>query len=228
MRRPSQRTWIIAGLSAAAVIAAGAFVLSQLPAPVARTAADAPHSSSAPNATPSTGATTPAGSGGAEASPGDGPTSRSTPPAAGKRFTTEVIPANPAPTPALPASKPLPYPVRAPLPASASAIGKLVAGYPQAVLPQAPGSDVATSSVAAQAGHLQVTLEAKTAQGVTDVVAFYRQTLAKYGMYDSPAPAIDGSTSVAFSRDGNSVTLTATPGDSGTSYVLFGAFTTAG
>ncbi|MBO1739151.1 hypothetical protein [Leifsonia sp. TF02-11] len=217
-RRPSHRTWIIVGLSAAVVIAVGAFALGQVPVTAGRTtAADAPSSPGGQS-----------GSGSGSASPGAGGTGSggtATEPPVGKRYTTEVIPAQPTPTPALPSSTPLPYPVSAPLPASASATGKLVSGYPSGVLPQAPGSSIQSSSVSSQASHLQVSLQAKTGQGVTDIVTFYRAALAKYGMYDSPAPAQGGATSVRFERDGDSVTLTATPGDSGTSYVVFGTFT---
>lgn len=224
MKKPSQRTWIISGLAAAALIAAGAFTLSQLPPPVARTASDtvASHSSG-----PSGGSSDGEGGGpgtNGPATPGAG----NTPPAAGKRFTTEVEPAAPAATPALPQSTALPYPVAAPLPKSASASGKLVDGYPAKVIPQVPGSTVGKSSIASEDRHLQVTLDASTDQKVSDIVAFYRSRLAPYGMYDAAAPAVAGATSVQFARDGNSVTLTVTPGDKGTSYVLFGAFTTKG
>ncbi|CAM5402871.1 hypothetical protein [Leifsonia shinshuensis] len=223
MKRPSQRTWIILGLSAAAVIAAGAFALSQAPVPTPASVAGsaAPSTPSSPHSgTPGGGS----GSTGAKSSP----TAPTTPPVASKRFTTEVLPAAPATAPALPASNPLPYPVKAPLPPSASAVGKLAAGYPAGVLPQAPGSTIATSAIASQSGHLQVTLTAASTQQVVDIVAFYRAELAKYGMYDSASPALSGSTSAVFKRDGNSVTLTVSPAKGGTTYALYGAFTAAG
>ncbi|RDV43399.1 hypothetical protein DOE76_18070 [Leifsonia sp. ku-ls] len=224
MKKPSQRTWIITGLAAAALIAAGAFTLSQLPAPVARTASSTVASHPSAPSGGSSDADDAGQIGGAPATPGAG----NTPPAAGKRYTTEVQPAAPAATPALPKSAALPYPIAAPLPKTASASGKLVDGYPAKVIPQVPGSKVGTSSVASEDTHLQVTLDASTDQKVNDIVAFYRSKLAAYGMYDAAAPAVAGATSVQFARDGNSVTLTVTPGDKGTSYVLFGAFTTKG
>ena len=226
MKKPSQRTWIIVGLSAAAVIAAGAFALSQLPAPTAGLAgadSSASHSSSPSSSSSTSGSTSKQGSN-APSTPG----ARSTPPAAGKRYTTEVMPAKPAAKPALPQSTALPYPVSAPLPKSSSAKGELVDGYPSKVLPQAPGSSVTASSVASQSGHLQVTLTATSKQQVTDLISFYRSALSKYGMYDSAAPALSGSTSVVFERDGNAVTLTVTPSDGGTTYALYGAFTAKG
>ncbi|QNE36683.1 hypothetical protein [Leifsonia shinshuensis] len=222
MRRPSQRTWIILGLSAAVVIAAGAFVISQAPVQAPTTAAGS--SPTASHSTPATGSGSKPGSTGST----DTPLAPVTPPAVTKRYTTEVLPAAPATSPALPPTTPLPYPVSAPLPKSAAAVGALAAGYPTSVLPQAPGSTIKTSSIASQSNHLQVTLTAGSTQQVTDVVAFYRGILAKYGMYDSAAPALAGSTSALFVRGGNSVTLTVTPATSGTTYALFAAFTAAG
>lgn len=219
--RPSQRVWIIAGLSAAVLIAVGAFVLTQLPAPESGTAGSRPVADT--SARPSTSSGTPAPAPHATDAPGSATSAPS--PTAGKRYSTEVMPANPQATPALPPSTPLPYPVSGPLPASASASGRLVAGFPAAVLPQAPDSRIASSSIATQAPRLQVALEAHTGQGVAELLAFYRTALAQYGMYDSPAPAAAGSTAVTFSRDGDSVTVTATPETTGTSYVIYGAFT---
>lgn len=220
MKRPSPRTWIILGLSAAAVIAAGAFAISRAPVPHAPSVAADQHAGPSSSPAPTTAAP---GTGGG-AAPGDG----SAPPAAGKRYSTEVLPVAPSTAPALPPSTPLPYPVSAPLPESASAVGKLADGYPSSVLPQAPGSTIATSSIASQGGHLQVTLTAGSTQQVVDIIAFYRSALAKYGMYDSPAPAVSGSTSTRFARDGNAVTLTVTPAKGGATYAVFGAFTAAG
>ena len=231
MKKPSHGTWIVAGLGAALLIAVGGFAISQLPPPVTGGAADSAQGSSASHSgspdAPSAGST---GSGSSGSSGGSGARSgagapKNPPPSAGKRYTTEVVPAKPATGPALPPTTALPSPVNAPLPATASATGKLVAGFPSASLPAAPGSTVSSSSVASQDGHLQVSLVAKSKQGVTDILGFYRTALAKYGMYDAPAPATAGSTAVAFSRGGNSVTVTATPGSGGTSYVLYGVFT---
>ena len=231
MKKPSQGTWIIAGLSAAFVIAVGGFVITQLPVPHSGTAADSPQGASATQSAGS-GPAGPAAS--PSARPGGGSSSRTgggpenPPPTAGKRYTTEVIPAAPATPHALPPSTVAPRLVSGALPTSASATGALAAGFPGKELPPAPGSKITSSSVATQGSHLQLTLVAKAPQGVTDIVAFYRTALAKYGMYDTADPAVAGSTAVAFTRGADSVTVTATPGSGGTSYVLYGAFSAAG
>ncbi|MFF2053428.1 hypothetical protein ACFVU2_17640 [Leifsonia sp. NPDC058194] len=223
----SRRTWIVSGLAAAVVLAAGAVTLSLLPGPAGSPTAGAPAAGS--SSSPSPSATTSAPAAGAPAAPAaPAPTAQSSPPAAGKRFTTEVIPADPQATPALPPSTPIPYPVSAPLPKTASATGGIVEGFPTTVLPQLPGSKVKTTSVASDSPNLQVSLTGTTDGSVTDVVGFYRQALAKFGMYDAAAPALDGATAVTYSRDGNAVTLTATPNQSGTSFALFGTFTAKG
>lgn len=219
----SRRTWIASGLAVAVVLAAGAVTLSLLPGPAGHPGAVRPVADSA-SATPAP-RTDPPASGAPVPS---APTAKSTPPAAGKRFTTEVIPADPAAAPALPPSTPVPYPVSAPLPKTASATGGIVEGFPTAVIPLLPGSKVKTSSIASDSPQLQVSLTGTTTGSVTDVVAFYRQALATFGMYDAAAPALDGATSVTYSRDGNAVTLTATPAGTGTSFALFGTFTAKG
>lgn len=220
--RLSRRLWIVSGLAAAVVLAAGAITLSLLPGPGGQPVTPVADATAAPTPVPSAG-TPDTGS-----ATGPAPSAKSSPPSAGKRFTTEVIPADPAVAPALPPSTPLPYPVTAPLPKTASATGGIVEGFPTAVIPRLPGSTVKTTAVASDSPRLQVSLTATTSASVTDVVAFYRQALAKFGMYDVAAPALDGATAVTYSRDGNAVTLTATPGDAGTSFVLFGTLTAKG
>jgi hypothetical protein len=228
-----QRTLVIAGLAAAAVIAAGAFTLTQLPTPATSDASRSGSTTPAPRASsttpaaptaPSSAAPTPPSTAGPGSGAGAGPDT----PAAGKRYSTEVLPPVESTGPALPPSDPLPVPVSAPLPRTASATGGLVSGYPEKVLPVTPGAHVASSSVASQGDRLQVTLTATSSSGVADILAFYRTALAKFGMYDVPAPAQGGATALRFSRDGGDVTITAAPTDDGVKYVIFGTFTAKG
>lgn len=227
-----QRTLIVAGLAAAAVIAAGAFTLTQLPTPTtsgaSRSASSTPTPSDSTATTPSTSPAPSAPTPSSTAGPGSGAGAGPDTPAAGKRYSTEVLPPVESTGPALPPSEPLPVPVSAPLPRTASATGGLVSGYPEKVLPLTPGAHVDSSSVASQGDRLQVTLTATTPSGVTDVLAFYRTALAKYGMYDTAAPAQGGATALRFARDGSTVTVTAAPTDDGVEYVIFGTFTAKG
>lgn len=210
---------MIAGLAVAVVIAAGAVVVNQLPARTNANGAAQTSSASAPASTATRPRTTGAPTGAAAKTQTDAPG-----PLQSKRFTTEVLPGGGA-AGALPKSTPLPYPLSGPLPEMASAVGSIAKGYPSEVAPVAPHSAIATTSVASQGTHLQVTLTANSTMSVISILAFYRTTFAKYGMYDTPAPALGGSTALAFTRGSNSVTLTVTPIARGSSYVLYGAFT---
>jgi hypothetical protein len=218
------RTWIIAGLAAAAVIVAGAVTVDNLPG---RSTAEGSNSTSSTHSS-----TAPSPSSKAPSTPG-APTTGSPAPTPGgdpsgppqsKRFTTEVIHGAGAGK-GLPKSTALPEPVSNPLPKTASATGSLAAGYPSKVLPVATASSIGTSSVATQGQHVQVTLTATSSMPVTEVLAFYRTALAKYGMYDTAAPALGGATALTFRRGTNSVTLTASPVTGGTKYIIYGAFT---
>ncbi len=111
-----------------------------------------------------------------------------------------------------------------PLPDTSSAVGSIVAGFPTRVIPEAPHSSVATSSVAAEGSRLQAALTAQTTLSVVEVMDFYRTALAGFGLFDTPAPALDGSSALAFTRGDNTVTLTATTIDGGCRYVVFGSF----
>ena len=213
------RTWIIAGLAAAALIVAGAVTVSNLPG---RSTAEGS------NSNPSNSSTAPSPSSNAPGAPAKGspaptPGRDQSGPPQGKRFTTGGVPG--AAGKSLPKSTALPEPVSNPLPKTASAVGALAKGYPSVVVPATPQSSIGTSSVATQGQHLQVTLTATSTMTVTEVLAFYRTALAKYGMYDTAAPALGGATALTFKRGTNSVTVTTSPVTDGTKYIIYGAFT---
>jgi cytoskeletal protein RodZ len=213
------RTWTIIGVGAAAAILIGATIVNQLPG-TATTAADGPATTSAsprPSAAPAPRRTP------ATAEPGE-PSPGATAPPQSKRFTTEVIPGQDG-SATLPTSTAPPEPIANPLPETASATGKLAAGYPDTVLPPAPQSSIATSAVTAQGSHLQVSLTASSSLSVVDLHEYYRTALARFGMYDSAAPAAEGATAYTFRRGTDSVTLTASTSGKKTSYILYGAFT---
>ncbi|WP_426516458.1 hypothetical protein ACPPVQ_17820 [Diaminobutyricibacter sp. McL0618] len=213
------RTWIIAGLAAAAVIVAAAVTVDHLPG--RSTAEGSTTTSSHSSTAPSPSSNTPGAP--VTSSPAPTPGGESDGPPQSKRFTTEVIPG--AAGKALPKSTALPEPVSNPLPKTASAVGALAKGYPTSLLPATPHSSIGTSSVASQGQHLQVSLTATSTMTVTEVLAFYRTTLAKYGMYDTASPALGGATALTFKRGVDAVTITTSPVTDGTQYVIYGAFT---
>ncbi|NEN04787.1 hypothetical protein G3T36_02785 [Diaminobutyricibacter tongyongensis] len=83
------RTWIIAGLAAAALIIAGAVTVDHLPG---RSAAEGPTSGSSPSSTSSSPSSNAPGAP-TTASPVPTPDGDESGPPQSKRFTTEVIPA---------------------------------------------------------------------------------------------------------------------------------------
>jgi hypothetical protein len=127
----------------------------------------------------------------------------------------------------LPASKPLVTLVTLPLPDTSSAVRSIVDGFPTGVIPTAPHSSIARSSVATEGSRLQAALTAKTSLSVVEVMDFYRTALAKLGLYDTPAPALNGSSALSFKRGNNTITLSATPVAGGCRYVVFGTFSAA-
>ncbi|TFD79419.1 hypothetical protein [Cryobacterium fucosi] len=228
------RRKLVTGITITAVIlaAVGALVLQQSstqisPAAVSRSVEDGlPPSASSPRSP----ATTPPG---AVPAPKQGPPSTAVPSPKktvepGEADPVEPREADPVAPDAgpgtLPDSKPLAALVTLPLPDTASAVGSIVAGFPTRVIPEAPHSSVGTSSVAAEGSHLQATLAAQTTLTVVEVMDFYRTALAKLGLYDTPAPALDGSTALTFNRGNNTVTISVTAIDGGSRYVVFGAF----
>lgn len=112
------------------------------------------------------------------------------------------------PTPASDPHQPL---VSMPLPTSAHAEGRLVAGYPRRALPLAPDLRVIASSVASSGRQFHVTLSARTTANALELLVFYRSRLSLLGFTERPAPAIGGSTAVTFRRGRDTVTITLTP-----------------
>ena len=220
------RRRLLTGIAVTALLVAagGALVLQQSGARTAPVAGSSSADGGPPPSTsgPRSPATTTPGT---EPAPKQAPPSSAVPSPTKSAEPREADPVAPDPVAAtLPTSKPLADLVTLPLPDTSSAVGSIVAGFPTRVLPQAPHSTVATTSVAAEGSHLQAALTAQTTLTVAEVMDFYRTALAKLSLFDTPAPALDGSTALTFTRGNNTVTISATTIDGGCRYVVFGAF----
>jgi hypothetical protein len=113
--------------------------------------------------------------------------------------------------------------VSTPLPPTASAQGKIVAGFPAAALPFPDGSVVVSTGVSSADAVLQVTADAISASSQDSVVGHFQQKLAALSFWSEPAPAADGQRSVRFVRGTDSVTLTtSTTGTGSTRFMLLG------
>jgi hypothetical protein len=186
-----------------------------------RSAAQGGGAASSPGASGATGAPGAAAQGATSA-----PTTAATP------GDSEIVPTQ-TPTPfRLP--RPTPAPTVAPLisgalPATASARGSLVAGFPTQAVPLPKGLTIVSSSVASQGSHLQVGLQASSSSDPSAVNQQLATSLAKVGFAAAATAAPAGKTATQFSHGTDGVVVTYSPRlGGGTELTLAGTFTTAG
>lgn len=225
---------VIAGVCVAAILGGTAVVLDQMTAgepPASHAAAPSRSSPPATGSTPGPGTTEAASPAGAAAGAGDGapaPTGGSTEASAAAPVGREVLP----PVSATPSGLPMPSPpaplVSKPLPAAASAQGKIVDGFPAEALRFPEGTVVVSTSVSPAEGTLQVAADAIAGLSQDSVAGHFQQVLGSVGFWSEPVPAAAGERALRFSRGADSVTLTAsTTGTGGTRFMLLGNLHTA-
>ena len=157
--------------------------------------------------------------GDAAAPPDGGAADGSAPAPAGR----EVLPpVNASPT-GLPAPSPPAPLISLPLPATASAQGRIVDGFPGEVIRFPEGTTVVSTAVSAADGSLQVSADAIVASTQDSVAGHFQQVLGGLNFWSEPLPAAEGQRSLRFSRGADSVTLTAsTTGTGSTRFMLLG------
>ena len=221
---------VIAGVGLAAILGGTAVVLDQMTAgePSASRVA-APAGSSPPttgsNADPGkTSAEAPSGAasqgtGNGASTPTAGSADSSAPAPSGR----EVLPPVSATPSGLPAPSPPAALINLPLPATASAKGKIVDGFPADVISFPKGTVFISTAVSSSDGFLQVTADAVVAQSQDSVVGHFQQVLGPLKFWSEPVPSAQGQRAVRFSRGSDSVTLTTSPtGTGGTRIMLLG------
>lgn len=110
-----------------------------------------------------------------------------------------------------------------PLPAAASAQGKIVDGFPADALRFPEGTVVVSTSVSPADESLQVAADAIAGLSQDSVAGHFQQVLGGLGFWSEPVPAAAGERALRFSRGTDSVTLTAsTTGTGGTRFMLLG------
>lgn len=118
--------------------------------------------------------------------------------------------------------------VAAPLPAGASATGRLVTRFPSVLRPTR-AARVESSSISPSGDRLQVSLVASTSLDPAEVLMAYRTRLARRGLAELAAPATAaGSQAAAFRRGRSTVTVTATAEGSRTSYSVHASLRAGG
>lgn len=114
-----------------------------------------------------------------------------------------------------------------PLPASGAANGRLVAGFPQHVVPVVDGVQVVSSSVSSSGKRLQITLDGSSTASPTAVQAAYVKELGKSGFAAATSPALPGQTATAFTHGTDGLVLTVRQRiGGGTELTLAGTLTT--
>jgi hypothetical protein len=110
--------------------------------------------------------------------------------------------------------------VTTPLPAAASASGRLASGYPEVLRP-VRSTVVESSSVSPAGRRLQVALVGTTRLRPDQVLLALRARLTRRGLAEQPAPvAAPDSSAIAFQRGRSVITINVTPAGAGTEYLI--------
>lgn len=104
----------------------------------------------------------------------------------------------------------------------ATTVGAIVAGFPSTLIPMAATSTVLSSSVTADGGWIQASVEATDPGSVTEVLDRYIAAFRELGFTWSAADAASGSTAASFSRDGHTVVVSARPQAEGSLFTIVG------
>jgi len=200
---------VLIAVAVVLLLGIGAAVWLAVSAPGTGIAA-APGTSSLPGATPS-------GTPGPGTSATAGPLPQATPTTG-----SEVLPPSATPNttlPPVPAQKPL---ISPPLPASATATGSLVPGFPTSIMGPAAKIVVVSSEIAAQSTSMQVTLVGRSTLSQSAIRAHYAQLWSSLGLM--PGLTADGSLSYAGAYESLSLTFGST--GTGNRYTVYGVFRT--
>lgn len=110
-----------------------------------------------------------------------------------------------------------------PLPETASTRGKVVKGFPLAIVPVPSGSAVESSGVSSKAKALQVSILATNKRSPEEILTYYRTALTAHGFGESTVPAVGGSTAASFEHGLDNLVVTVTRTRSkGSTYSVFG------
>ncbi|KQR03514.1 hypothetical protein ASF72_10290 [Arthrobacter sp. Leaf141] len=138
----------------------------------------------------------------------------------------EVLPPATAPPTGLPMPAPLPALIRAPLPATASAQGKTVDGFPSQVLSFPEGTVIVFTGVSSDGDRLQATAEGIVGLSRDEVAGYFQQILQPKGFTSEDAASAADQQARRLSRGTDSVSVTlSTTGTGSTRFSLLGNFT---
>ncbi|WP_347107726.1 hypothetical protein AAHB33_12040 [Paenarthrobacter sp. S56] len=205
------RRLVIAGLALAVLIAVVAVVFDQLAVRSGQAGQTTAQGSS--SATPGTGGSPGTGS---SAGPQESGSPTSGAPAGAEASgggaspgakPLEVLPPV-ASTPAgLPEPSALPPLVKGNLPASGSASGAVVDGWPSYILSLPAGTTIGTTAISTSGNVMQLTADGVVGKPQQAVIDSFSASLVPHGFWSESAPAADGARAVRFVRGSDTVTV---------------------
>lgn len=218
---------VFVGCGAAILLGGSAVVLDTLADDQAAVPAAAEASPASPALTPSAASKETPTQDQTAAQPGGQELGTDQPDGTGKARELEVLP----PVSASPTGLPLPSPpaalVSEPLPAAASAQGKLVEGFPSNVLSFPDSTVIVFTGISPSGGALQVTAEGIVELAREKVIGHFQQILQSEGFRSEEAPAAAGQQAVRLARSNDFVSVTfSTTGTGSTRFSLLGTFHT--
>lgn len=112
-----------------------------------------------------------------------------------------------------------------PLPESASAEGRLVAGFPTAVLSLPPEATVVNSAIATEGDRMQATVVASTSASEETVQRYFDEVFTDLGLTGADTKSAPGSTATTWSNGTDSIAVATTADGDVTRFSIFALFT---
>jgi hypothetical protein len=107
------------------------------------------------------------------------------------------------------------------VPADASATGRVVKGYPIALIPAPQGTKVLSSEVTSEGKRVRAVFEGRCTCTPGRVFGFYQGALSRLGLEASRSPAVGGSQAKVFANSRHTVTLTVRKDGKNVDFSLF-------
>jgi hypothetical protein len=136
---------------------------------------------------------------------------------------SEVLPPTATPTTPHLGVDPTPL-LTGPLPKSAEATGKLVAGFPTTIVAIPPDSTVLNSAIATQGQHMQATVVGTSAASEGDVQAYFQGAFTQLDLTGAVTPSATGTVANTYSRGTDRITVTTSTASGKTRFSIFALF----
>jgi hypothetical protein len=115
--------------------------------------------------------------------------------------------------------------INSPLPKSASAEGKLVAGFPTSVISLPPGAKVVSSAIATEGDRMQATVVASSAASENTVHGYFDGIFTALGLRGTETSAAPGTRATTWSNGTDNIVVATNVDDEMTRFSIFALFT---